>query len=153
VAFWSCRARKDRRLGCDADDTCHSSVLCQISIGAVAYRRQGGRQHCLSSWTRGGPTCRGRRYPRGQRRCAMKSPLASRRSNDAREAGGSCKGRLTPMTLSCPISLTNLSWTEPLALPWPSVLKLPRSPTWRFSSPGAPCSLPKGLTVPSHVRF
>lgn len=35
----------------------------------------------------------------------------------------------TPMTLWGPISLTRLSETEPLALPWPSVSMLPRSPT------------------------
>lgn len=34
-----------------------------------------------------------------------------------------------PRTLSGPINLTCLSVTEPLPLPWPSVLKLPRSPT------------------------
>jgi len=44
----------------------------------------------------------------------------------------------TPITLSGPISLTNLSLTVPLALPWASVLMLPRSPTWRTSSSGAP---------------
>ena len=37
----------------------------------------------------------------------------------------------------------------PLALPWLSVLKLPRSPTWRSVSEGAPCCLLKGLTVRS----
>lgn len=51
------------------------------------------------------------------------------------------------MTLSWPMSLMSLSVTEPWALPWPSVLKLPKSPTWRSSSEGAPCSLPWGLTV------
>ena len=35
---------------------------------------------------------------------------------------------------------------EPLALPCSSVLMLPRSPTWRSVSEGAPCCLLKGLT-------
>ena len=35
----------------------------------------------------------------------------------------------------------------PLEWPWSSVLKLPRSPTWRSVSEGAPCCLLKGLTV------
>lgn len=51
-----------------------------------------------------------------------------------------------PRTLSGPISLMNLSETEPLALPWASVLKLPRSPTWRSLSEGAPWVLLCGLT-------
>jgi hypothetical protein len=51
------------------------------------------------------------------------------------------------MTLSEPISLMSLSWTLPLELPWPSVLMLPRSPTWRSSSPGAPWVLLWGLTA------
>ena len=34
----------------------------------------------------------------------------------------------------------------PLALPCSSVLTLPRSPTWRSVSEGAPCCLLKGLT-------
>ena len=66
----------------------------------------------------------------------------------------SCAGRecargskRTPMTLSEPISLMSLSWTLPLELPWPSVLMLPRSPTWRSSSPGAPWVLLWGLTA------
>lgn len=52
----------------------------------------------------------------------------------------------TPKTLSGPISLMNLSVIVSLTLPWPSVLKFPRSPTWRSSSPGAPWVLLKGLT-------
>lgn len=36
--------------------------------------------------------------------------------------------------------------TEPVALPWASVVKLPRSPTWRSLSDGAPWVLEKGLT-------
>lgn len=56
-------------------------------------------------------------------------------------------GRLTPMTLSEPISLISLSCTLPCALPWPSVLKLPRSPTWRSESSGAPWVLLWGLTI------
>jgi hypothetical protein len=48
------------------------------------------------------------------------------------------EGRLTPITLSDPISLISLSSWLPWQLPWPSVLKLPRSPTWRSSSEGAP---------------
>ena len=36
---------------------------------------------------------------------------------------------LTPKTLSWPISLTILSCIDPTALPWPSVLMFPRSPT------------------------
>jgi hypothetical protein len=51
------------------------------------------------------------------------------------------------MTLSGPMILMNLSVTEPLELPWASVSMLPRSPTWRFSSVGAPCVLLCGLTV------
>lgn len=35
----------------------------------------------------------------------------------------------------------------PFALPWPSVLMLPRSPTWRSESEGEPWPLPKGLTM------
>ena len=54
---------------------------------------------------------------------------------------------LTPMTLSGPMSLTSLSVTEPFALPWPSVLMLPKSPTWRSWSDGAPWSLLNGLTI------
>ena len=52
-----------------------------------------------------------------------------------------------PSTLSGPISLMNLSETLPVALPWASVLKLPRSPTWRSLSEGAPWVLLWGLTV------
>ena len=37
----------------------------------------------------------------------------------------------------------------PLEWPWSSVLKLPRSPTWRSVSEGAPCCLLWGLTVRS----
>jgi hypothetical protein len=37
--------------------------------------------------------------------------------------------------------------TVPLPLPWASVSKLPRSPTWRFASVGAPCVFPCGLTL------
>lgn len=44
------------------------------------------------------------------------------------------------------MSLMNLSVTVPLELPWASVSMLPRSPTWRFSSVGAPWVLPWGLT-------
>ena len=51
-----------------------------------------------------------------------------------------------PRTLSGPISLMNLSETVPSALPWASVLKLPRSPTWRSLSEGAPWVLLWGLT-------
>ena len=54
--------------------------------------------------------------------------------------------KLTPKTLSGPISLIRGSVCEPLAQPWPSVLKLPRSPTWRSESEGAPWVLEKGLT-------
>ncbi len=42
------------------------------------------------------------------------------------EAGRTANDALGPM------SLMRLSVTEPLALPWPSVSVLPRSPTWRF---------------------
>jgi hypothetical protein len=35
----------------------------------------------------------------------------------------------TPITLSGPINLMSLSVTDPVALPWLSVLKLPKSPT------------------------
>lgn len=51
-------------------------------------------------------------------------------------------GQRTPMTLWGPMSLMNRSATEPLELPWASVSMLPRSPTWRFSSDGAPWVLP-----------
>ena len=54
---------------------------------------------------------------------------------------------LTPMTLSGPINLMSLSVVVPLPLPWASVLKFPRSPTWRISSVGAPCVLLCGLTI------
>ena len=57
-----------------------------------------------------------------------------------------CTTMVRPSTLSEPMSLIWLSDREPLALPWLSVLKLPRSPTWRLVSVGAPCSLEKGLT-------
>ncbi len=57
-----------------------------------------------------------------------------------------CTTMVRPRTLSGPISLTCSSVMEPFALPWPSVLKLPRSPTWRSLSAGAPCVLEKGLT-------
>ena len=60
-----------------------------------------------------------------------------------------CRGKsihLTPTTLLGPITFTKLSLTEPLELPWASVSMLPRSPTWRFSSEGAPWLLPWGLT-------
>jgi hypothetical protein len=53
---------------------------------------------------------------------------------------------LTPMTLSGPMSLISLSVVVPVEFPWASVLKLPRSPTWRSSSVGAPWFLPRGLT-------
>ena len=52
----------------------------------------------------------------------------------------------TPITLSEPINLISLSDTLPWALPWPSVLKLHKSPTWRSSSSGAPWVLLWGLT-------
>lgn len=52
----------------------------------------------------------------------------------------------TPSTLCSPISLISLSCTEPTALPCPSVRMLPKSPTWRSSSEGAPCVLENGLT-------
>lgn len=58
-----------------------------------------------------------------------------------------CTTMVRPMTLWGPMSLTSLSVNEPLPLPCPSVSKLPRSPTWRSLSSGAPCSLPSGLTV------
>ena len=53
----------------------------------------------------------------------------------------------TPNTLSCPINLIYSSVMEPLELPWASVSKLPRSPTWRSESDGAPCCLENGLTA------
>jgi hypothetical protein len=53
----------------------------------------------------------------------------------------------TPKTLCSPINLMKLSLTLPLELPWASVLKLPRSPTWRSESDGAPCCLPCGLST------
>lgn len=63
---------------------------------------------------------------------------------------GSSKGERyvtrTPMTLSGPMSLMSLSWTDPLALPWASVSRLPRSPTWRTSAVRSPCVVPWGLT-------
>jgi hypothetical protein len=61
--------------------------------------------------------------------------------------------RHTPITLSGPINLMSLSVTEPLLLPWASVSKLPRSPTWRVSSVGAPCVFPNGLTVRRFVSL
>ena len=57
-----------------------------------------------------------------------------------------------PSTLSGPMSLMRGSVKEPLALPCSSVLKLPRSPTWRSVSEGAPCCLLKGLTVREEER-
>jgi len=50
-----------------------------------------------------------------------------------------------PITLSGPINLMSLSVVEPLPFPWPSVSKLPKSPTWRVSSWGAPWVFPWGL--------
>ena len=58
-----------------------------------------------------------------------------------------CTTTVRPRTLSGPISLMSLSSTEPFALPCPSVLKFPRSPTWRSESSGAPCSFWCGLTI------
>ena len=58
-----------------------------------------------------------------------------------------CTTMVRPRILSGPISLTCLSVMLPLALPLPSVEKLPRSPTWRSLSSGAPCVLLRGLTV------
>jgi hypothetical protein len=55
--------------------------------------------------------------------------------------------QLTPITLSGPINLMSLSVVLPLEFPWPSYFKLPKSPTWRVSSSGAPCVFPCGLTV------
>lgn len=55
--------------------------------------------------------------------------------------------RHTPMTLFSPINLTCESLMLPLPFPCPSVLKLPRSPTWRISSEGAPWVFWKGLTM------
>lgn len=60
---------------------------------------------------------------------------------------GKNPARHTPTTLWGPISLISLSVVEPLALPWPSVSTLPRSPTWRASSVGAPWFWPWGLTI------
>ena len=64
-----------------------------------------------------------------------------------------CTTTVRPSTLSGPISLMNLSVVEPLPLPWPSVSKLPRSPTWRLLSSGAPCSWLCGLTGGERVSF
>jgi hypothetical protein len=67
---------------------------------------------------------------------------------------GTRKGNIrTPKTLCSPINLTCSSVMVPLALPWPSVLMLPRSPTWRSLSEGEPWGLPKGLTVRQSVSF
>ena len=57
-----------------------------------------------------------------------------------------CTTIVLPSTLSGPMSLTRLSVMLPWEWPWSSVLKLPRSPTWRSVSEGAPCCLLKGLT-------
>lgn len=104
----------------------------------ITYRRRDGHPRCRSSWT---PRCRrgrGRQCPRARRGCA--GPSAQ---------GSAVQGNrgLTPRTLSAPISLTRRSCMVPTELPSASVLKLPRSPTWRSSSVGAPCVLPKGLTA------
>jgi len=52
-----------------------------------------------------------------------------------------------------PYNLTNLSVIEPFAKPEASVLMLPKSPTWRFSSDGPPWVLEKGLKCgPAEVQ-
>ncbi len=49
--------------------------------------------------------------------------------------------------------LDQLISNAPFPLPLSSVLKLPRSPTWRVESEGAPCVLPKGLKCgPAEVQ-
>ena len=62
-----------------------------------------------------------------------------------------CTTIVLPSTLSGPMSLTRLSVMLPWEWPWSSVLKLPRSPTWRSVSEGAPCCLLKGLTMRSRA--
>jgi hypothetical protein len=63
-----------------------------------------------------------------------------------------CTTMVRPSTLCGPMSLTCLSVMVPLARPSASVLKLPRSPTWRSSSSGAPWVLLWGLTAITHTR-
>ena len=76
--------------------------------------------------------------------------LEALRRREARAKGGGM--RRTPSTLFSPNNLIWLSFTSPLLLPWPSVSKLPRSPTWRSVSLGAPCCLPNGLTIQERER-
>lgn len=58
-----------------------------------------------------------------------------------------------PRTECSPINLMCWSVTDPLAFPWPSVLKFPRSPTCLSESSGAPCSFPNGLTLSDQCWF
>lgn len=50
-----------------------------------------------------------------------------------------------PITDRAPVRLTELSEILIFAIPEASASTLPKSPTWRISSSGAPCSLPWGL--------
>lgn len=76
----------------------------------------------------------------------MISQRVSLRCRRRRMKQNSARDTRTPKTLSGPINLTCSSVMVPSALPCPSVWKLPRSPTWRSLSVGAPCVLEKGLT-------
>ena len=84
--------------------------------------------------------------PQAGRAPALPVFLLSSFSPLPRSSVPACTTTVRPSTLSGPISLMNLSETEPSALPWASVLKLPRSPTWRSLSEGAPWVLLWGLT-------
>jgi hypothetical protein len=121
------------------------------------YRKQAVRQHCLSSWSPRCHLCPGHQCRRGRRWCAVTliSPSPTRLQLHLRWRVGNGGNLRTPRTLCSPINLTCESLMLPLPFPWPSVLKLPKSPTWRTSSEGAPCVLLKGLTmqVPSEINI
>lgn len=134
----------NKDLSSNANDTylLFSAILTsEIKMATKTYHKQVEYRHFRSSWT---PRCR--LYPNHQ--------CQSERRQFARAISASTirpknQGQLTPITLWGPINLMSLSVTVPWPLPWASVLKFPRSPTWRISSPGAPWVLLNGLTIHS----
>ena len=60
--------------------------------------------------------------------------------------------KVRPITLNCPDSLTYLALKEFLAMPEPSVLTLPRSPTWLKGLFRSPWFTLKGLSAYGQIR-
>jgi len=113
------------------------------SLISDTYRKPVSHQHSQSASTARGFPGRDHRCRRGRQWFAVGNPSAFPFQSQACVPEGVFH---TPRTLSGPISLMSLSVTVVFTLPWPSVSKLPKSPTWRSWSSGAPCVLLNGLT-------